>query len=155
MGVICHSVREACDTTRVTASGTEVGEMPLLNKNSQGPKAGRTTTEGEHRGAREGSTWVFCLDPRGPMSRHGGWGEGRRRCRVQGAPFYARQGRCRKQSPESLRSYYLPLQSRGKAGCLGPGDTALPWLEGCSVPTGPPERTNGEPRWGGLQPPDP
>ena len=75
MGVICHSGREACDTTRVTASGTKVGEMPLLHKNSQGPKPGRTTTEGEHRGAREGSTWVFCLDPRGPISRHGGWEE--------------------------------------------------------------------------------
>ena len=37
-------------------------------------------------------------------------------------------------------------RAREKAGCLGPGDRARPWMEGCSEPRGPPERTNGEPR---------
>lgn len=37
-------------------------------------------------------------------------------------------------------------RARERAGCLGPGDRALPWMDGCSEPRGPPERTNGEPR---------
>lgn len=94
--------------------------MPLLHKNSQGPKPGRTTTEREHRGPKRAAHGVFCLDPCGPMSRHGGWGEEKRRRRVQEAPFYALQGRHRNQSSESLCSYYLPLQSQREGWVPGP-----------------------------------
>lgn len=120
MGVICHLVWEACETTRVTASGTEVGEMPLLHRNSQGPKPRRTAIEGEHRGAREGSTWGFLPGSSWPSVQT--WWLGRREKETQGpgAPFYALQGRCRNQSPESLYSYYPPLQSQREGWVPGP-----------------------------------
>lgn len=90
--------------------------MPLLHRNSQGPKPGRTATEGEHRGAREGSTWGFLPGSSWPSVQT--WWLGRREKETQGpgAPFYALQGRCRNQSPESLYSYYPPLQSQRRLG---------------------------------------
>lgn len=59
------------------------------------------------------------------------------------------------QGPEPRKPVHpLTCLSRAgeKAGHPGPGDVALPCLEGCSAPRGAPEGTTGEPRWGVLQP---
>lgn len=99
MGVICHLVWEACDTTRVTASGTELGEMPLLHRNSQGPKPGRTATEGEHRGARESSTWGFLPGSSWPSVQT--WWLGRREKETQGpgGPLLCSPGQVQEPEP--------------------------------------------------------
>ena len=145
MGVICHLVWEACDTTRVTASGTEVGEMPLLHRNSQGPKPGRTATEGEHRGAREGSTWGFLPGSSWPSVQT--WWLGRREKETQGpgGPLLCSPGQVQEPEPREPVQLLPATPEPEKAGCLGPGDTALPWMEGARCPEDPQRGPVGSP----------
>lgn len=126
-------------------SGTEVGEMPTLTQEQPGTQAWKDHNRREHRGAERAvrgvSAWILvaqCPDMVAGEKRGKEMGS-------QGPPFYALQGRHRNQSPESLYSYYPPLRASKKAGCLGPGDTALPWMERGVLSA---QRTPREDQWG-------
>ena len=94
--------------------------MPLLHKNSQGPKPGRTTTEGEHRGAQEGSTWGFLPGFMWPNVQT--WWLGRREEETQGpgGPLLCSPGQAQEPEFRDLCSYYLPLQSQREGWVPGP-----------------------------------
>ena len=123
------------------------GRDATLTQEQPGAQAWKDhNRRGAQRGPRRQhmgfSAWIHvaqCPDMVAGEKRRGDAGSRR-------PPFYALQGRHRNQSSETCVATTCHSRAREKAGCLGPGDRARPWMEGCSEPRRPPERTNGEPR---------
>lgn len=121
------------------------GRDATLTQEQPGTQAWKDHRRGTQREPERAVRGVFCLDPRGPVSRHGGWGE-EKEMQGQGPPSMLSRAGTGTRAQSLCSSPPATPEPARRLGAWAQSDTALPWMEGAQCPEDPQERTSGEPR---------